>query len=104
MAAALNVVVDLVIMSFSVVLVLYLGELFPGSWFSLSIPDSSLDSSFIPSVVAVPAVIFPMVELVVSASLPVDPGLRDGDASSPVPLVLDLLLDLELEVAAESPR
>ena len=96
-AAALSAVVDLVMMSFSVVLLV--GELFPGSWFSLSIPDSSLDSSFIPSVVAV---IFSMVELVVSASLPVDPGLRDGYASSPVPFVLDLLLDLELEVAAES--
>ena len=52
--------------------------------------------------VAVPAVIFPMVEFVVSVSLHVYPGLSDSDASSPVLLVLDLLLDLDLEVTTES--
>ena len=50
-----------------------LGELFTLSWFSLSTLDSASTSSFVPSVVMVPTVIFPIVEFVVLVSLLVDP-------------------------------
>ena len=71
--AALRAFVDLVTMSLSVVLMVRLGELFTLSWFSLSTLGSASTSSFVPSVVMVPTVIFPIVEFVVLVSLLVDP-------------------------------
>ena len=44
--------------------------------------------------VIVPTVRLPIVELLVLGSLLVDPALSVGDASLPVPLVYDLVLDL----------
>ena len=100
-AAALSAVVDLVMMSFTVVLVLGLGELFIGSWFSPSILDSSSASSFIPSVVAVPVLYIPDGGIGRISVTTCGPCLSDGDVSSHVPLVLDLLLDLNLELDLE---